>query len=37
VPVDWAALPNELLNKVDDIILSMDDLNYYANCFVWWR
>jgi hypothetical protein len=31
VPVDWASLPNDLVKKIGDIFLSMDDLDYYSN------
>jgi hypothetical protein len=31
VPVDWASLPNDLVNKISNIFLSMDKLDYYAN------
>jgi hypothetical protein len=39
VPADWASLPNDLVKKIGDIFLSMDDLDYYSNfravCGIW--
>jgi hypothetical protein len=31
VPADWASLPNDLVKKIGDIFLSIDDLDYYSN------
>jgi hypothetical protein len=29
--VDWASLANNLVKKIGDIFLSMEDLDYYSN------
>jgi hypothetical protein len=29
--LDWAALPNELVNKIGDTLLSTDDIHYLAH------